>query len=74
MEYNNEYPSPYQQMTGDEAPRKWHATGPLAAHIIGWRNKHGKPDGTQYEQGQWDMAQRVIAHLLPPETAEGSAE
>lgn len=67
-------PAPEQHLRGEPA-RSWHATGPLAAYVIEWRNKHGKPDGTQYEQGQWDMAQRVIMHLIPPTTTtEGSTD
>jgi hypothetical protein len=31
--------------------------------VTSWRDKHGDPNGAPYEQGQWDMAQRVLGSL-----------
>ncbi len=37
------------------------------SELIKWieqmRDKHGKAAGTPYEEGQWDMAQRILSRL-----------
>jgi len=39
----------------------------VKALTIELRDKHGKSVGTPYEEGQWDMAQRIIAALTTSE-------
>lgn len=49
-------PSPVPQ----EATAEPVAAEPLIAEFERMRDKHSTPSGTQYEEGQWDMAQRLI--------------
>lgn len=43
----------------------------LAAKVEQFRDRHGNPNGTDFEQGQWDMAQRIISALKEHEGEKG---